>query len=474
MLLPWLQAALAKSQVFVLIYLLGLNFFYFVLFVISIGSILRHVHRMSYRDLDEIAQSHLAPPISIIVPAYNEAVSVVSSVKSLFQLNYSEFEIIVINDGSTDDTLEKLIQAFKLSKTKRIYHQTIDTRDVRGIYASKLAVPWAELVVVDKENGGKADALNAGINVSKYPLFCSVDADSMLERDALLRVALPFMERAGVVGVGGIVRVANGCFISHGVVRSVRLPRQWLPCFQAVEYLRAFLSGRIAWARMNSLPVLSGAFSLFRKAPVVQVKGYDRTTVGEDMELVVRLQHELRGKGQACDIDFIPDPVCWTEVPEKLSMLWRQRNRWQRGLAQSLYRHLPMLLNPRFGLLGVVVMPYFWFVELMSPLMEVFGYFVLLAAFCLGSLQWKVVAAFLLLTVAMGINLSLLSILLEEFTLHRYPRVRDLMTLSLSSILENLGYRQMLALARLVGMLDAFRAGNPWGFLERQGLDKAD
>ena len=162
-----------------------------------------------------------------------------------------------------------------------------------------------------------------------------------------------------------------------------------------------------------------------------------------------------------------------TEVPEKLSMLWRQRNRWQRGLAQSLYRHLPMLLNPRFGLLGVVAMPYFWFVELMGPLMEVFGYFVLLAAFCLGSLQWKVIATFFLLTVAMGINLSLLSILLEEFTLHRYPRVSDLMKLSLSSIFENLGYRQMLALARLVGILDAFRAGNPWGFLERKGLDKA-
>ena len=288
---------------------------------------------MSYRNLSEISKSRLAPPISILVPAHNEATSIVSSVKALLRLNYPAFEVIVVNDGSRDETLQKLIAVFELRKTKRIYHQTIATKEVRGIYVAKLSSPWARLVVLDKENGGKADALNAGINVSEYPLFCSVDADSILERDSLLRVALPFMERADVVGVGGIVRIANGCSITQGFVQTVRLPKQWLPCFQAVEYLRAFLSGRIAWANLGSLLVLSGAFSLFKKATVLEVNGYDRSTVSEDMELVMRLHRTLGDQGRACYIEFIPDPVCWTEAPERFKMLWRQRDRWQRGSA---------------------------------------------------------------------------------------------------------------------------------------------
>ena len=426
---------------------------------------------MSYRNLSEISKSRLAPPISILVPAHNEATSIVSSVKALLRLNYPAFEVIVVNDGSRDETLQKLIAVFELRKTKRIYHQTIATKEVRGIYVAKLSSPWARLVVLDKENGGKADALNAGINVSEYPLFCSVDADSILERDSLLRVALPFMERADVVGVGGIVRIANGCSITQGFVQTVRLPKQWLPCFQAVEYLRAFLSGRIAWANLGSLLVLSGAFSLFKKATVLEVNGYDRSTVSEDMELVMRLHRTLGDQGRACYIEFIPDPVCWTEAPERFKMLWRQRDRWQRGSGQSLWKHLPLLCNPRFGILGLLATPYFWAVEFLSPVVEVLGYLVFSIAAIAGLSQWKAFAAFFLLAVMMGVNLSLLAVVLEEFTLHRYPRVRDLLRLLISAVCENFGYRQFTALARFAGILGFLRGRTVWGVLERRGLE---
>ncbi len=472
--LNWLRLALGEIQRGILIYFLGLNALYFVLVLISIFAILRYMRAMSYRNLQEVLKSKLAPPISVIIPAHNESAGIVSAVKSIFQLNYPEFEIIVVNDGSTDDTLEKLVRAFRLRKTKRVYHKSLPTRDVRGIYASRMAAPWAELVVVDKENGGKADALNAGVNVSRYPLFCSVDADSMLERDSLLRVAMPFMERGDIVGVGGIVRVANGCFISQGVVRSIGLPNQWLPCFQAVEYLRAFLSGRIAWASLRSLLVISGAFSLFKKSAVVEVGGYDRDTVGEDMELVVRLRHALKPLGKPSEVDFVPDPVCWTEVPENLRTLWRQRNRWHRGLAQCLYRHRGMTFNPRYGVIGLVAAPYFWIAELLSPVIEIAGYFVFFLSLLLGSLQWKAFAAFLLLSVMMGINLSLFAVVLEEFTLHRYPRVRDFLRLLAGAVFENIGYRQITTLARLDGILDNFRQQYAeWGTIERKGLDTA-
>lgn len=469
----WFFSFLEGSQTAVLVYFLAVNLLYLTLFAVSLWAILDYLRRMSYRNLVEISRSRLTPPISILVPAHNEAATIVSSVKSMFQTNYPEFEIIVINDGSTDDTLEKLIQGFKLRRAKRIYHKTLPTKEVRGFYVSRLAAPWARLTVVDKEQGGKADALNAGINVSQYPLFCSVDADSMLERDSLLRVVTPFMENFGeTVGVGGIVRVANGCFISHGVVRSVRLPGGWLPCFQAVEYLRAFLSGRIGWSRLGSLLIVSGAFGLFKKASVLEAGGYDETTVGEDMEMVVRLHHRLRGLGRPCGIEFIPDPVCWTEVPESFRMLWRQRNRWQRGLGQALYRHLSMLLNPRLGLLGLVAAPYFWLVEFSSPLVETFGYLVFGMTLVLGTVQWKAFAAFFLLAVLMGIQLSLLAVLLEEFTLHRYPSARDLLRLLAAAVFENLGYRQGVNLARLDGMLDFARGQRVWGFMERKGLER--
>jgi len=460
---------MAYLQMGILIYFFLVNGLYLLLFLFSCAIIINYRLVSRFRGPSEILQARVTPPISILVPAYNEAKNIVSSVRALLGLNYPQYEVIVINDGSTDNTLGVLEKAFSLRRTAHVYHREIPTATVKVVYRSRL---YANLWVLDKENGGKADALNAGMNFSQYPLYCAIDADSVLEKDALVRVVRPYMDRfPEVVAVGGIVRVANGCRITNGVVEEVGLAKKWLPNFQVVEYLRAFLSGRVAWGAWNALLVISGAFGVFKKQPVMDMGGYSIETVGEDMELVVRLHRNLRKQKRRYHIHFIPDPVCWTEVPHQWRMLARQRNRWQRGLGQALYRNLPMFANPKYGSIGMVAMPYFFMVELLSPAVELFGYALFGTALYLGLVYWEAVATFLILAVWMGIFLSLLSVLLEEFTLHRYPRVGNLVKLLFCAVLENFGYRQMTAFFRLKGLYDFARKENAWGFVERRGLE---
>jgi len=460
---------MAYLQMAILIYFFIVNGLYLVLFLFSCAIIINYRLICRFRGPSEILKARVTPPISILVPAYNEEKVIVSSVRALLELNYPQYEIIVINDGSKDNTLDVLEKAFSLRRTAHVYHRELPTATVKVVYRSKV---YPNIWVLDKENGGKADALNAGVNFSQYPLYCAIDADSVLEKDALVRVIRPYMDRfQEVVAVGGIVRVANGCRINHGIVEEVGLAKKWLPNFQVVEYLRAFLSGRVAWGAWNALLVISGAFGVFKKQPVMGIGGYSTETVGEDMELVVRLHHRLRMQKRSYRIHFIPDPVCWTEVPHQWRMLGRQRNRWQRGLGQSLYRNLTMFVNPRYGSIGMLAMPYFFMVELLSPAVELFGYTLFGIAIYLGAVYWEAVATFLILAVWMGIFLSLLSVLLEEFTLHRYPRVRNLLKLLFCAVLENFGYRQMTAFFRLKGLYDFARRENAWGFIERKGLE---
>ena len=465
-----LPALLASTQNAVLVYFLAVNGLYVLLFLISLSAILDYLRRLSYRNAAEILKAKVTPPISMIVPAFNEEKGIVTSVSALLRVDYPEFEVVVVNDGSTDQTLDALIRRFDLRLTRRIYHKILPTGDVHGIYVSRDPA-FAALVVVDKANGGKADALNAGINASRYPLFCALDADSLLEKDSLLRVCLPFLEQYHeTTAVGGIVRIANGCRIFNGVVEEVGLSDRWLPTFQVVEYLRAFLSGRMGWSQINALLVVSGAFGIFKRSDVLDVGGFSRTTVGEDMELVLRLHHRKRSGDRSYRIRFIPDPVCWTEAPEKLRSLWNQRDRWQRGLGQSLARHAGMLLNPRYGAVGLVALPYFWAVELLSPLLESAGYALVFASWWLGRLDVAATGALLLLTVVMGILLSIFAVLLEEITMHRYPKVRNVLRLFLASVFENLGYRQLTLLARLFGMIGLVSGRAGWGRMERRGV----
>jgi cellulose synthase/poly-beta-1,6-N-acetylglucosamine synthase-like glycosyltransferase len=454
----------------VLAYFIGINFAYFSLLFISFFELLRYSRTTRHERWRRILQSPLTLPVSVIAPAYNEEVPIVESVKSLLMLQYPRLEVVVVNDGSRDHTLEVLVQSFGLIKVPTQVETTLACKPIRGIYRSP---DYPDLVVVDKENGGKADALNAGINVSRYSLVCAIDADSLIEGGALLRVVRPFLEKPRTtVAVGGIIRVVNGCDIEAGRVVKVGLPGSFLPLLQTVEYLRAFLFGRAGWSALHSLLIISGAFGVFKKETVITVGGFKHNTVGEDMELVVRMHHYLRERNIKYDMYFLPDPVCWTEVPDSWKVLGRQRNRWHRGLIDSLLNHRKMFMNPRYGTVGLLGMPYFVIFEMFGPIVEMLGYIVVPITFISGVINLEFFIAFLSLAVLFGIVLSTASLVLEELSFRRFPRALDLLILMAVAVMENLGYRQINTLWRILAFRDFIRGNTAWGRMERRGFAK--
>ena len=449
-------------------YFIAINTTYFILLVISYFSVLRYQRRTENEQWRRIIQSPLTLPVSIIAPAYNEELTIEDSVRSLLMLEYPLYEVIVVNDGSKDKTLEKLRTAFNLYQIPADIEERVPCKKILGVYRSP---DNPNLVVVDKINGGKADALNAGINVSRYPLICAIDADSLLEGVSLLRVTKPFLEKPEkMVAVGGIVRVANGCTIEGGRVVRAGLSRAWLPLIQTVEYLRAFLFGRSGWSALNSLLIISGAFSFFRKDVVVAVGGYRQGSLGEDTELVVRIHRYLREQKKEYEILFLPDPICWTEVPESLKTLGRQRNRWQRGLIETLSIHRKMMLNPKYGTVGMFAFPYFVFFEMLSPLVELAGYIVAPISYALGMVDLAFFGLFLTAAILVGVVLSTMSVVLEEISFRRYPGISDIAKLVAASLLENFGYRQLTLLWRLKGTWDYLNGKTAWGKMERKGF----
>ncbi|HEX4824608.1 MAG TPA: glycosyltransferase [Candidatus Polarisedimenticolaceae bacterium] len=467
----FLAQALLYFNIFVLIYFLALNSIYLILFVISLFEVLRFVRRTFFSDYRQIMQSDMTWPISVLIPAHDEEKTIVETVRSMLMVNYGEFEIVVINDGSNDKTLARLVEAYELRRTDQPYRRVIPTQQVRAVYRS-LAHP--NLVVVDKEKGGKSDALNAGINLARYPLFCSIDADSVIEDNALLRVVKPFMEKPHeTVAAGGIVRIVNGCEVKEGRVTRIALPDRAIPIFQVVEYLRAFLTGRVGWSNLQSLLIISGAFGIYKKQEVVEIGGYTHDTDTEDLELVVRLHEHMRRKKQPYRVVFVPDPVCWTESPESLRVLARQRNRWHRGLLQTIWIHKRMFLNPRYGTVGMFAFPYFAIFELLGPFIETFGYIAVIFSYLLGILDVQYFLLFLAVSVLYGVFLSIAAVLLEEISFRRYPGWTDLAKLVAYSVLENLGYRQLLSAIKVKAFWDAIRRRRAWGKMQRKGFQPA-
>jgi cellulose synthase/poly-beta-1,6-N-acetylglucosamine synthase-like glycosyltransferase len=411
-----------------------------------------------------------APAIAVLAPAFNEEVTIVESVTSLLALHYPDFEVIVINDGSKDATLETVVKHFGLSRVERFHDYRVKHNPIRGLYASP-RLP--RLLVVDKENGGKSDALNAGINVARAELFCSIDADSLLEPDALLRAVRPFVEEPRkTVAVGGTIRIANGSRIEAGQVLDIKMPRNFLALVQIVEYLRAFLMARLALSSMQALTVISGAFGIFQRQAALEVGGYSHGTVGEDMELVIKLHRLFRERKQEYRIDFIPEPVCWTEVPESLLILGRQRARWQRGALETFFRHKTMLFNPRYGRIGFLGMGHVLVVDVVGPLVEVLGYVLVPLLWGLGLLAWDYFLAFLAITFTFGIFVSVATLILEEAELRRFPKARDLAILTAVAVAENFGYRQLANFWRLRGWWQFLRKQQGWGTMTRKGFAK--
>ncbi|HJW43059.1 MAG TPA: glycosyltransferase [Geothrix sp.] len=454
----------------ILAYFLALHLTHLGLILRAFFSIRGYLDEVETDRLDTAFETTHYKPMTLICPAYNEEAGVVASVNSLISLRYPEFQVVVVNDGSRDATLEKLIAAFKLRPSHRVLRQLLPTAEVKGIYESAY-VP--NLVVVDKANGGKADALNCGMNLARYPLVCCMDGDSLLENDSLLRIARPFMDRPDLVASGGVIRPLNGCKVTAMGIRGIHLPESWLARFQIVEYLRAFLFGRVGLASLDTMFIVSGAFGVFRKDLVVQAGGFETATIGEDFELIVRLHRHLREAHRPYHITLVPDPVCWTEVPEDFKMLGRQRNRWQRGMLETLWRHRRMWFNPKYGRVGLFSMPYFLFFEALAPVIEVTGYIAFGWSLWDHSINTAFAILFIYVALLLGVLNSVVSVVLQEISGHRYQGFKAWSLLLFSAVAENFGYRQLTVWWRLKGTFDWVRGKEGWGQMKRKGIGPA-
>jgi cellulose synthase/poly-beta-1,6-N-acetylglucosamine synthase-like glycosyltransferase len=461
-----MRACLDLSNNILFVYYLTSNLIYLVLLITAISRNTWHRHRLASLRLERVKMSPFTPPITLVVPAHNEEAFIVDSIRSLLALDYPALEVVVVNDGSRDHTLSRLKSAFQLRTTRLLYIPEIPSAPVREIHRSDLD---PRLLVIDKESAGsKADAINAGLNAVTSPYCCVVDADSILEKDSLLRImAGVFSESHQVVAAGGIVRALNGCQVVRGELHRVGLPRRSIEVLQVIEYLRAFLIGREAWAYFKALPIISGAFGIFRTDLVRELKGFRPHAIGEDFDLVVRMHRLLQEQGKEYHIAFVPDPTCWTELPSDLRSLARQRARWHKGLIDTLWPHRDMLFRRRYGRVGWLILPYMWVYEFFAPIIELVGYSSMILAASLGLLGRQFFLLFLIFGYAFATLISIGSVLLEEMTYRRYANWREVGRLLLYCLLEHFPYRQLTLIWRLQGIWQYLRGDLRWRELKR-------
>jgi len=456
--------------VFLLLQLLYLGFLILtnvtttVFITTSLRQIMTYFFSAKELIVNRVINSNNYRPISILVPAFNEEQTITASVHSFLRLHFPEYEVVVINDGSTDGTLARLIAEFSLVPNAVPVRLNIEHRQIRGTYTSS---HYPNLIVVDKENGGKADALNCGINISRFPLFCCVDADSLLEYDAILKSIIRFSLDRRVVAVGGKIGVINGCEVVNKKVKQRRVPRTQIEAFQVIEYTRGFLAGRTAWARFGALLIISGAFGVFRKDIVAAVGGY-RHTIGEDFDLLVRIHRHCYDNDIEHTVHFLPDTMCWTQAPNDYRSLLRQRNRWQRGLLETLFHNRAMIFNPRYRKVGLLALPYFLFVEGLAPVITFLGIVSIILFYLFDLLNKDAIVLFFLLEFTWGSVLNIGGLLLEVFVKHRFTSLRDNYKLLMLSFLEPFLYRPML---KAEGFLATFNFFNTsWGQIKRKSI----
>jgi cellulose synthase/poly-beta-1,6-N-acetylglucosamine synthase-like glycosyltransferase/HEAT repeat protein len=473
-LLDILKLYVSKFNYLFVFYSLTVNLIYLIILGISYFGAKRQSRLWNVKDYRFLFTRGLLPSISIIAPAYNEEAGIIESVNSLMNQRYPDFELVVVNDGSKDSTLATLVNHFDLKKSDGLFTTRIKTRKIRGIYTNK-SIP--NLIVVDKINGGKADSLNVGLNMAKKEYFCGIDADSLLESEALLRaVAVMLDSPSESIASGGNICPVNGCSVEYGALDSIKLPRNFLSRLQSLEYVRSFMAGRVGWARINSLLIISGAFGVFNKERTIKTGGYltksgkfGRDTVGEDMELVVRLARNMRELKIPYTVDYAFNANCWTEVPEKWSQLHRQRDRWHRGLIDILLFHKKLIANPRYGRLGMIGMLYFFLFECLGPLLEAQGLLMVIFSLILGTINTTVALLLFTTTILMGILVSASAVFISNFDRQIYS-VRDTSRLLLMAIVENFGIRQVISLWRVSGYFSAMKKSKGWGKQERKGF----
>jgi hypothetical protein len=448
---------------------------YLTIMMLSALEMRDHRRKNRFADYQDIITSPIAPGVSILAPAYNEGQSIVQNAQSLLSLHYGKFEVIIINDGSKDDTLQKLIDAFQLKLTNYAYFPEIESKAVKGVYKS-INSSFSKLTVVDKENGGKADALNAGINISEMEILACIDVDCILSNESLTRMVRPFMEETNrkVIAVGGVIGIANNCDIQDGTVTNYRIPTSILGKFQVIEYLRAFLMGRMAWARINGLMLISGAFGFFKRDIVMAVGGYFPKTVGEDMELVVRMRRYMEEQNVPYKVAFIPDPLCWTEVPESEEVLSKQRNRWMRGTIETLQLHKVIKLNPKYGILGMISYPFWAIFEKAAPLLEGMGILYTAILLIIGDFSAMYFLSLLVMMYLLSLLVSSFSILYEQIAYNNYKDKEDLKKLLMTILIEPFLIHPKVVYWGIKGHLDFITGKGGWGIMIRQGFKKAE
>jgi cellulose synthase/poly-beta-1,6-N-acetylglucosamine synthase-like glycosyltransferase len=464
---PFFEHALVFFNLLILSYFVIGNGVYTVLMLMSLKATWLHSRRLAYQGFAELRGSSLTPPVTIIVPAWNEERIIVETVRSALGVDYPHLSVIVVDDGSTDSTLRRLATAFKLAPVERTYHATLSTSPVRGFYSNS---HLPNLLVVHKQRGGKPDALNTGINLCRTPYFCCLDADCLLERDSILRLMDPILSSPKETIVsGGIVRIINGCIGRNGQIVKLGLPRTPLERFQVVEYLRSFLTGRNGWSLLGGTVIVSGALALFQHKAVMEVGGFSTDTVTEDMDLIVTLRQWAAQNKRDIELSFTSDPVCWTECPASLAMLGRQRRRWQLGLCQTLRKHRQMLFRRRYGMVGLFSLPFHLYVEGLGTIVEFLGYLLVPLSYFGRLISPALLTLLILLGLAYGGFLSVGAVLLEEMTYRRYPKGRDLLALLAYAMLENAGYRQLILLFRVEGTLKFLVGSHRWEKVMHKG-----
>lgn len=463
----------------ILVFVFSIMMVFYTLFVIlcyvwmvysAYGEMEKYKKANDYIDYSLLLSSPLVPGISIIAPAYNEELNINYNVKSLLSLYYNRYEVIVVNDGSKDRTMQNLIDEFDLVKVNFYQQNKLKTQAIRGIYRSKNHL-YFRLTVVDKENGGKADALNAGINVAKFELTATIDVDCILDNNVLLKLARPFLTQGNdVIAVGGAVKVANSSTIFNGRILDVKLPQSLLAKLQVLEYVRAFSIGRLSWSSINSLILVSGALGVFNKQVLIKSGAYQTDTVGEDIELIVRMRKFKQMQQEQSKVIYVPEPLCWTEVPENVNILIGQRNRWTRGAIDTLLRHKDLLLNRKYGALGLLAMPYWFVIEWFSFIIQFIGFFATLLLILGGLINIQLLTYIALCSLLFYWILSIMALLLEENSYSRNPADGSVFKLWLLIFVEPFIYHPINVYAAIRGNIDFFKGNKSWGNMSRKGL----
>ncbi|HMQ05936.1 MAG TPA: glycosyltransferase [Saprospiraceae bacterium] len=457
---------------FILFFAVSIMISYLVLALISSISLTQYLRRNRFINYEVLLSFDHTPWVSLIAPAYNEGRTIEENVHSLLSIKYNHFDVIVVNDGSKDNSMDILVRAFDLVRSDILYLPVIPTKEVKGIYKSSNSA-YSKLIVVDKFNGGKADALNTGINISGNPYIVCIDVDCIMDRDVLLKLAKPFLEKSEkrIIATGGVVRIANSCTIKSGKLIDVKAPDNLIARIQVIEYLRAFILGRMAWAKMDGLLIISGAFGMFDREIVMKCGGYNTQTVGEDMELVVRMRKYMILNKQPYQVQYIPDPLCWTEAPESYKILGKQRSRWTRGTMETLWMHKGMMLNPRYKILGLLSVPYWFLYEYLAPWIEFTGIFISIILIIFNVISWKYFLMFILFVYVFAVLFTTLALLAEEMTFKRYRRYRDLFKLIYAGMLEPFIFHPFTVYASLKGNWEKMKGVKSWGDMTRSGFN---